>query len=556
VAALSIVVVPARDEERTVAACFAALAAQTVTPSAFELILVADGCVDRTEEAARAAAERLGLALTVIEGPGAGSGPARRLGMDAAAARLEALGLPHGLIATTDADSAPAPDWLARQLAHVDRGAEVIAGLIELDAEDAAGLPKAVLDRRGRDATRRLGRVRRTDPTAGHHHFAGASIGVTADAYRRVGGIEATPALEDEGFAERLSAHHIPILRARDVRVRTAARIDGRARRGLSVDLAVSVWRERRRYAAADFDIHELAADGPPATVTVIIPTRACARTIGPVLRRTVRPFEEAGLVDEVVVVDADPSDGTAAAARAAGARVLAQDELLPEFGPALGKGDAMWRAVHATSGEIVCFLDGDTEDPDPRHLLGLLAPLLRDPEIAFVKGAFARPFNTGRALLADEGGRVTELMARPVLNLHFPLLAGFAQPLAGEFAARRPLLESLAFPVGYGVEIATLIDALHRAGLDALAEAQLGTRQNRHQSLRRLSEMAFAVLAAAERRIDGIRSSTGGQYLLPWEDGAIARVPVDERPPLAGLRARRLPAAAGPASLEPPGTG
>jgi hypothetical protein len=123
--------------------------------------------------------------------------------------------------------------------------------------------------------------------------------------------------------------------------------------------------------------------------------------------------------------------------------------------------------------------------------------------------------------------------MARPLLNLHFPLLAGFSQPLAGEFAARRELLESLAFPVGYGVEIAVLIDALHAAGLDALAEADLGQRQNRHQSLRALSEMAFAVLAAAERRVEPERSVTGGHFLRPWEDGRVVRVPIVERPPV-----------------------
>jgi hypothetical protein len=163
---------------------------------------------------------------------------------------------------------------------------------------------------------------------------------------------------------------------------------------------------------------------------------------------------------------------------------------------------------------------------------------LLLHPELALVKGAFDRPFRTGRQTLANEGGRVTEVMARPLLNLHFPLLAGFAQPLAGEFGARRELLTSIPFPVGYGVEIAVLIDALERRGLRALAECHLGSRQNRHQPLRALGEMAFAVLAAVEQRLEGPRSVTGGQYLRPWEDGAVVHVPVDERPPLDSLRA------------------
>jgi glucosyl-3-phosphoglycerate synthase len=267
-----------------------------------------------------------------------------------------------------------------------------------------------------------------------------------------------------------------------------------------------------------------------------VIPARECAATIAGVIETTVGPAYDAGLIDQLVVIDAASIDGTADHAARAGASVMQQDELEPGLGPALGKGDAMWRALAATDGEIVCFLDADTEDPDPGHLLGLLGPLLTDSEIAMVRGAFARPFNAGGRTFADEGGRVTELMARPLLNLHFPLLAGFAQPLAGEFAGRRQLLERLPFPVGYGIEIATLIDALDELGLDALAECRLGTRQNRHQSLRALGEMAFAVLAAVERRIEGPRSATGGAFLRPWEDGRVVRVPVAERPPIRSL--------------------
>ena len=537
-ASLSIVVVPARDEEEAIAECIAALAQQTVTTEAFEAILVADACQDRTVSVARTTAEQVGVSLTVLHGPGDGSGPARRIGMDAAADRLHACGLPKGLIATTDADSVPAPDWLARQLAHVARGAEVVAGLIELDEGDAAGLPPAVLHRRAHDAARRMADLSATDPGAGHHHFAGASLGVTAEVYRRVGGLGAARALEDEAFAGALQAHGIPILRASDVRVRTAARTTGRAHRGLSVDLSVSLWREQRRYTVGQFGYEALAALRSREAVTVVIPAKQCADTVTGVLETTVAPAVAAGLVDEVVVVDAASSDGTADRAAQAGARVLQQDELLDDFGPALGKGDAMWRALSATSGDIVCFLDADTANPDPDHLLGLLGPLLIDPEIVLVKGAFERPFAAAGRTLVDEGGRVTELMARPLINLHFPLLAGFAQPLAGEFAARRGLLETLPFPVGYGVEIAVLIDALRSRGLDALAECHLGTRQNRHQPLRKLGEMAFAVLAAAERRVQGPRSATGGQYLKPWEDGAVARVPVLERPPITSLSA------------------
>jgi glucosyl-3-phosphoglycerate synthase len=305
----------------------------------------------------------------------------------------------------------------------------------------------------------------------------------------------------------------------------------------LAVDLAVSRWAERRRYRADSFGI-ELLRAAKSATVSVVIPAKECAATIAGVVGVTVGPLRAAGLIDELLVIDAASADGTAAVARDAGAVVLQQDELMPELGRALGKGDAMWRALHASTGDIVCFLDADTTDPDPRHLGGLLGPLLSDPSVQLVKGAFERPLRRGGRVFDGEGGRVTELMARPLLNFHEPRLAGFAQPLAGEFAARRSLLEALPFPVGYGVEIAVLIDALRRAGLDALAESDLGRRQNRHQPLRALGEMSYAVLAAVERRV-GDRSPAGGHYMRPWDDYAVGRVPIEERPSLESLHPR-----------------
>jgi glycosyltransferase involved in cell wall biosynthesis len=534
----AIVVVPARDEQEHIGACLEALGAQSVGAAAFEVIVVLDACLDDTESVVAAAGAEAGLAVTMIAGPGQGSGPARRVGMDHACARMLALNRPDGLIATTDADSRPAADWLQRQLTHRDAGASVIAGRIELDPAEAAQLPAAARRVREQDATTRLRVVRRGDPDAGHHHFAGASLAVTAATYRVAGGLGAEQTLEDEAFGQRLAARGIPVLRAADVVVMTSARANGRAARGLSVDLAVAGWLARRRLRATDYDLGELRAlHDPRRGVTVIIPTRECADTVGEVLDRAVAPVREAGVVDDVVVVDAASRDGTAQVAAAHGARVVQQDEIAPGLGPALGKGDAMWRALQATGGELVCFMDGDTGDPQPAHLIGLVGPLLADPSIAMVRGAFSRPFTDGGRLVQDEGGRVTELMARPLINLHAPLLAGFRQPLAGEFAARRDLLEEIPFPAGYGVEIATLLDALARHGLDALAECDLGTRQNRHQSLRALGEMAYAVLAAMERRLPGARSPISGRYVRPWEDGSAAAIAVLERPPLQAWR-------------------
>jgi hypothetical protein len=263
-----------------------------------------------------------------------------------------------------------------------------------------------------------------------------------------------------------------------------------------------------------------------------------------------IAPLERLGLVDELLVVDAASADGTAEIAAARGARVADESALRPELGPALGKGDAMWRGLAATSGDIVAFLDTDTEDFHAGFVTGLLGPLLADPDVAFVKGAFRRPLRVGDTIVPDGGGRVTELVARPLLNLHVPDLAGFLQPLAGEVAARRGLLERLPFPVGYGVEIAMLIDALRVAGLDALAQVDLGTRQNRHQPLRELSAMALAVIVAAERRIHGaerVEAAAPGPLLVPESgDFRMRTLVLDERPPL-----RSTPAAARGAVVE-----
>jgi glucosyl-3-phosphoglycerate synthase len=533
----AIVVIPARDEAEHIERCLRALAAQRgLDPEiAFETVLVLDRCADTTESVARATALTTGLHLHVEHSPAPGVGAARRHGMDLACARLPPAE-PDGLIACTDADSAVAPDWLAAQLALVDDGADAIGGRIELDPTDAAALPPAALLRREQRAGVRLTAVLAEDPGAEHHFFSGASLGVTARAYRAVGGIDPVAALEDEGFGRRLTAGGWRIVRSDAVCVRTSARVDGRAPRGLARDLQLGDWLARRRYDGRAYSAQRLLEAKGDTTISVVIPARDCAATVGAVLRLTVMPFVSLGLIDEVLVVDGRSTDATIARATHAGALAVAQDDLLAEHGPAQGKGDAMWRGLHATTGDVVAFLDADTEDPDPCHLLGLLGPLLEDEDVQLVKGAFARPFRDGDVVRDAEGGRVTELMARPLLNLHVPELAGFEQPLAGETAARRTLLEALPFPVGYGIEIALLIDALRHVGLDGLAEAQLGTRQNRHQSLRDLGAMAFAVLCAVQERIAPGGDAVPAGLVQPWNGGAVRDVPVLERPPLAQL--------------------
>ena len=284
------------------------------------------------------------------------------------------------------------------------------------------------------------------------------------------------------------------------------------------------VWHRANSFHHSEFPCERLA-ERREATVSICLPARNEARTIGPILEQLL-PLRRARVVDQIVVAD-DSTDGTGEIARGLGAEVHDQSDLMPELGPVLGKGDAMWRALPVLSGDIVCFLDADSERFGAHFACGLIGPLLRRPEISFVKGHYRRPFRVGSTTFPDGGGRVTELTARPLINLFYPELAQIRQPLAGEIAARRELLERLPFPAGYGVDIALLIDAYAAVGLDGLAQVDLDVRQNAHQSLRDLGPMASAVLGAVAVRLERegrLHESSGEQHV--------------ERPPHASLRA------------------
>jgi glucosyl-3-phosphoglycerate synthase len=270
--------------------------------------------------------------------------------------------------------------------------------------------------------------------------------------------------------------------------------------------MAVWDWFEQRSFHYGEFG--SFAEPGEAIrrpSITLILPTREVAGTIGPILDTVARLSERSGLVDQVLVIDADSADGTADIARAHGAEVYSENELLPEFGPALGKGDAMWRGLSVARGDIVMFADTDTAVFGEHFIYGTVGPLLADPEIQFTKAAYRRPFASENSSVVDGGGRVTELMAKPLLNFFYPELAGFVQPLAGEFAGYRDLLYRTPFLTGYGVEIAILIDVFADAGLSAMAQVDLGSRQNRHQPLWDLTRMSSTVLRALARRVPGL---------------------------------------------------
>jgi len=237
-------------------------------------------------------------------------------------------------------------------------------------------------------------------------------------------------------------------------------------------------------------------------SVTLILPTRNVAETIGSVLDEVDylrRP--DIRLIDQAIVVDADSADGTSDIARYHDVEVYSENALMPEYGRAHGKGDAMWRGLSVATGDIIAFADTDTGNFSRQLITGVVGCLVTKPEIQFVKAAYRRPYTQETVSVPDGGGRVTELTAKPALNLLFPELAGFVQPLAGEFAATRTLFYSVPFLSGYAVEVGMLIDVLEACGLQAMAQVDAGMRKNRHQDLSNLSRMGYSVLRAVLTR-------------------------------------------------------
>lgn len=264
----------------------------------------------------------------------------------------------------------------------------------------------------------------------------------------------------------------------------------------------VDRWFAANTYAAADVDLAELVAakEQHGTNVSVVVPALNEEATVAGVLERI---SELSGtLVDELVVMDGGSTDRTADVSARAGARVHDDQSVAPEHGPTLGKGDALWRSLMVTSGDIVVFVDADIRNPSPAFVYGLLAPLLLRPEIHLVKAFYDRPLVEAGRLQRGGGGRVTELMARPLLNMFWPPLAGLVQPLAGEYAGRRELLESIPFFTGYGVELGMLVDTVERLGIDAIAQVDIGERIHTNQPIEALSRMAFAIAQVAMGRL------------------------------------------------------
>ena len=319
-----------------------------------------------------------------------------------------------------------------------------------------------------------------------------------------------------------------------------------RTERSRVIGEIVDKWFVQNTFSSSEFaDLRRLleAKERQNLRISVGLPTLNEEATVRRVIRGIrSRLMERIPLVDEIAVIDSDSEDQTREIAREEGVPVYVLGDLLPEYGGRRGKGEALWKSLHVLTGDIVVWIDTDVTDTHPKFVYGLLGPLLLRPDVQFVKAFYQRPLRIGAEVLASGGGRVTELSARPILNLFFPELSGMVQPLSGEQGGRRALLEQLPFFTGYGVEIGLLIDTLQRAGLGALAQVDMKHRIHRNQDLLSLSKMSFQILQVALKRVGEahgeriweeanatlklITQTEGGKLHLEMHDIAMGELP------------------------------
>ncbi|MBI4494264.1 MAG: glucosyl-3-phosphoglycerate synthase [Chloroflexi bacterium] len=279
------------------------------------------------------------------------------------------------------------------------------------------------------------------------------------------------------------------------------------APRHLSISTVVDKWFAENTFDSQEFEhIDELVRlkQRQGLTVSLALPALNEEETVGQVIRvLKTELVERYPLVDELVLIDSDSTDRTREIASALDIPVHIHQQVLPEYRSYAGKGEALWKSLYVTRGDIVVWVDTDIRNMHPRFVYGLLGPLFKEPRIKYVKGFYKRPIRLGGTLRATGGGRVTELTARPLLNLFFPELSGIIQPLSGEYAGRREVLERLPFFTGYGVEVGLLVDMLEHFGLSAIGQVDLKRRVHRNQSLVSLSKMAFTITLVAMRRLE-----------------------------------------------------
>ena len=308
---------------------------------------------------------------------------------------------------------------------------------------------------------------------------------------------------------EALERHTFEQLAAR---AETLAAADRAAEEGRAVPIRVERWFGEANFHHSEFtDLRRLVQlkEKLGLTVSLVLPTLDEEATIGPIVRRAIREMvAQVPLLDEVLVIDSASSDRTREIAAAEGARVVQHPDVLTRYGSFRGKGEALWKSIYETTGDIIVWADTDVKNWHHRMVYGTLGPLLHEPRLQYVKGYYQRPIVEGGALKEGGGGRVTELVARPLINLFYPELSGMIQPLSGEYAGRRALLESIPFFTGYAVEIGHLIDVAERLGIEGLGQVDLERRIHRNQELEGLSRMSFVIIQAVMKRLEERRKT------------------------------------------------
>ncbi|MDL9935665.1 glucosyl-3-phosphoglycerate synthase [Gordonia sp. ABSL1-1] len=298
-------------------------------------------------------------------------------------------------------------------------------------------------------------------------------------------------------------------------------------------------WSTTHTWEQPDWTIDELIAAKDGRTVSVVLPALNEEETVADVIA-SIRPLVGT-LVDELIVLDSGSTDATAERATAAGAQVVSREEAVPELEPVKGKGEVLWRSIAVATGDIIAFVDSDLIDPDPMFVPKMLGPLLVNPDIQLVKGYYRRPLRTGDTQDANGGGRVTELVARPLLASQKPDLTAVLQPLGGEYAGTRELLSSVPFAPGYGVEIGLLIDTYDRYGLEGIGQVNLGVRTHRNRPLIELGVMSRQIVGTLMRRCGLSDSGVGLTQFTAEPDGSFTphttEVYLEDRPAMNTLR-------------------
>jgi glycosyltransferase involved in cell wall biosynthesis/nucleotide-binding universal stress UspA family protein len=318
-----------------------------------------------------------------------------------------------------------------------------------------------------------------------------------------------------------------------------------------AISLLVDKWFAQNTFQADEFaDLHHLVdlKQQQGLTISLALPALNEEATVGKVIRTVKQALmDKVPLLDEIVLIDSNSTDRTRQIAEKAGIPVYIHQELLPAYGARNGKGEALWKSLFVTRGDLIIWIDTDIVNIHPRFVYGIIGPMLINPEIQFVKGFYRRPLRVGDKLQAGGGGRVTELTARPLINLFYPELSGVIQPLSGEYGGRRTALERCAFSSGYGVETSLLIDIYELFGLSAIAQVDLLERIHHNQSLEALSKMSFAIIQTVMRKLERhyerafiadvnktmklIRYQAGGYYLELEEIAELERPPMIEIP-------------------------